>query len=63
MVYELRIYHMHPGRNFDAFANDPRWIEAKKHSEQDGLIVANIEKYLMQRVPYSPVARASDTQQ
>ena len=104
MVYELRIYHIYPGkmeeihrrfrevtidlfgkhgikvvdfwedlegndkiyylvehpdlearnRNFDAFAKDPEWIEAKRQSESNGPIVEKIEKYMLGRVPYSP---------
>lgn len=101
MIYELRIYTMHPGRmdsilrrfenkslslfarhqirlidfwqdiaedrlyyvvehddvesrnrNFDAFFNDPDWIETKRLSELDGPIVAKVDSYLMNRVPF-----------
>jgi hypothetical protein len=102
MIYELRIYYIHPGRmaaiherfstvtielfkkhgmktvdfwedaagnlkiyyilehqdmemrnkNFDAFRNDPLWIEAKRLSELDGPIVEKVENFFMKRVPY-----------
>ncbi len=105
MLYELRIYHMHPGRlsainkrfsehtmslfekhglktvdfwedaegketiyyvmehkdratrdaNFDAFGKDPAWISAREQSELDGPIVASVDVFFMNRVPYSPV--------
>jgi hypothetical protein len=105
MLYEFRIYYMHPGKigaihnrfsehtiklfekhgmktldfwedaegnpkiyyilehidretrnkNFDAFANDPEWLNVKKLSELDGPIVEKIEVSFMNRVPYSPV--------
>ena len=104
MVYELRIYHIHPGRmdaihrrfadvtlrlfekhgmrvcdfwedaeehprlyyvlehsdveagrrNFDAFAADPEWIDAKRRSEVDGPIVEKVERFYMRRTPYAP---------
>ena len=44
-------------RNFEAFRNDPDWIEAKESSERDGPIVERAENFFMKRVPYSPVAR------
>ena len=105
MIYELRVYHIHPGRmdaihqrfadhtidlfkkhgmgvvdfwedltentiyytmehpdkesrdkNFDAFINDPEWIDVKTKSELDGPIVVKVESYLMKRVPYSPLS-------
>lgn len=104
MIYELRIYHIHPGkmedihkrfrevtislfkkhgmdvvdfwediggnnkiyyvmehkdletrnRNFDNFAHDPEWVEAKRLSELNGPIVEKVENFFMERVPYSP---------
>lgn len=104
MLYELRIYHIYPGRmdaihkrfsnhtlnlfkkhgmktvdfwedaegnnkiyyilehkdmesrtrNFEAFINDPEWIEVKRLSELDGPIVEKVESFFMKRVPYSP---------
>jgi hypothetical protein len=105
MLFELRIYHMYPGKmadihkrfsqhtiklfekhdmktvdfwedsegnlkiyyilehvdketrdkSFEAFVNDPEWLEVKRLSELDGPIVERIESYFMNRVPYSPV--------
>lgn len=40
--------------NFDAFKNDPDWIEAKRLSELSGPIVEKVESTFMNRVPYSP---------
>ncbi len=107
MIYELRIYHIHPGKmdaihkrfsnvtinlfkkhgmrtvdfwedaqgnntiyyilehkdmetrdkSFDAFRNDPEWIEAKRQSELDGDIVVKVENFFMARVPYSPAGK------
>ncbi|MDA3852062.1 MAG: NIPSNAP family protein [Spirochaetaceae bacterium] len=101
MIYELRIYDIHPGRmdnikkrfeektlalfekqqmivldfwqdlnadkiyyvvqhddvesrnrNFDAFLNDPEWLETKRLSELDGPIVQKVESFLMSRIPF-----------
>lgn len=44
-------------RNFEAFVNDPEWIEAKRLSELDGPLVEKVENFFMTRVPYSPAHR------
>jgi hypothetical protein len=41
-------------KNYDAFQNDPAWLEGKKLSEQNGPIVQKVESIFMNRVPYSP---------
>ena len=42
-------------KNFEAFVNDPEWIEVKRQSELSGPIVEKIENFFMERTPYSPV--------
>lgn len=41
-------------KSFDAFANDPEWVEGKRLSELAGPIVEKVESIFMNRVPYSP---------
>ena len=105
MIYELRTYHIHPGKmeaihkrfstitldlfkkhgmntldfwedgegkntiyyilehkdresrnvSFEAFENDPEWIEGKRLSELNGPIVEKVEVIFMNRLPYSPI--------
>jgi hypothetical protein len=43
--------------SFDAFKNDPDWIEGKRLSELNGPIVEKVESIFMNRVPYSPANR------
>lgn len=42
-------------KNFEAFREDPEWLEVKRLSELDGPIVERMETFFMNRVPYSPV--------
>lgn len=46
-------------KGFDAFINDPQWIEVRDQSELDGPIVEKIEDYFLDRVPYSPAIHNS----
>ena len=60
-LFAEKIYYLvqHPdietrNKNFEAFIQDPEWIETKRISELDGPIVEKIESYLMSRVSFSP---------
>lgn len=39
-------------RQWDAFRQDPEWIEVKRKSEQSGPIVDRIEEMMMKRAPF-----------
>lgn len=39
-------------RNFEAFLNDPEWIETRDLSELNGPIVEKVDYFFMKRVPY-----------
>ena len=50
----------HPSReaatkNWNEFRNDPEWKKARDASEQDGKIVAGVERHYMTLTDYSPV--------
>src|SRR5260221_567814 len=42
-------------KSWEEFINDPEWKKARDASEQDGKIVAGVEKHYMTLTDYSPV--------
>jgi hypothetical protein len=44
-------------KSWDAFRNDPEWIEARDASEKDGKIVEKVTSVFMTPTDYSPAAR------
>ena len=43
------------GRKWAAFTSDPEWVAARKASEKDGPIVANIVSSILQPTSFSSV--------
>jgi hypothetical protein len=42
-------------KNWEAFRNDPAWIQARDESEKNGKLVAKVESVFMDAVDYSPL--------
>ena len=42
-------------RIWDAFSNDPQWLQARERYEAEGPIVARIENQLLEPTAYSPL--------
>jgi NIPSNAP len=42
-------------RSWNAFKDDPAWIEAKKASEKDGPLVKKVESVFLNPTDYSPI--------
>lgn len=56
LVYMLEFDDMaHRERAWDAFQNDPEWIQARAESEKDGPIVEVVHNRLLRPTPYSPM--------
>ena len=43
-------------RKWASFTSDPEWIEARKESEKDGPIVANVVSSILQPTSFSNVS-------
>ena len=40
---------------WEAFMNDPEWQNAKRESEKNGPLVANVANKILKPTPYSPI--------
>jgi hypothetical protein len=45
----------HRERAWDAFLNDPEWIQAREASEKDGALTTRITSMILQPTAYSPL--------
>jgi len=42
-------------KSWEAFRNDPAWVEAKKESEKDGVLVKKVDSVFLNPTDYSPI--------